>query len=71
MKAYTKPTIEFIELRPEERLACTTGNNGSGCCGTGGGGGGGYFWPLACWKPSPIWFFCNIFNPPKKKHGWW
>ena len=28
MKPYTKPTIEFIELRPEERLACNTGNFG-------------------------------------------
>jgi hypothetical protein len=29
MKGYIKPSIEFIELKPEERLACTSG----GCCG--------------------------------------
>ena len=34
MKAYTKPNIEFIELKPEERLACESGGS-TGCC-TGG-----------------------------------
>lgn len=31
MKTYIKPTFEFIELRPEERLAsCTDRDNGLG-----------------------------------------
>jgi hypothetical protein len=25
MKMYSKPTIEFIELKPEEKLACGSG----------------------------------------------
>jgi hypothetical protein len=32
MKAYTKPTIEFIELKPEERLACESGGGKPGNC---------------------------------------
>jgi hypothetical protein len=30
MKAYVRPTIELIELKPEERLACGSGTSG-GC----------------------------------------
>ena len=38
MKTYVKPMIEFIELKPEERLACVTGGKtSSGCCGKNGG----------------------------------
>jgi len=33
MKTYVKPMIEFIELKPEERLACITGGTSkTGCC---------------------------------------
>lgn len=43
LKKYTKPTFEFVELRPEERLA---GSNCSACqgnnnCAPGGNPGGG------------------------------
>jgi|GEM_PF-951459 hypothetical protein len=69
MKAYTKPAIDFIELRPEERLACTSGPGGGGCC-----GGGGipdwpkpspcYLWTHVCGKSAPFFIFCGIFKPP-------
>lgn len=66
MKAYTKPTIEFVELRPEERLACTSGPGNSGCCGTGGGN-KGYYWLLSCWVPVPVWILCGMFKMPLNK----
>jgi hypothetical protein len=32
MKTYIKPTIDFINLKPDERLACnTSGNNCDPC----------------------------------------
>ncbi|HEY8350480.1 MAG TPA: hypothetical protein VIM13_11725 [Clostridia bacterium] len=67
MKPYTKPTIEFIELRPEERLACNTGNSSAGCCTGGNNPYQGYYYLLACWKAVPIWIVCDIL---KKKNVW-
>lgn len=66
MKAYTKPTIEFIELRPEERLACHTGTGGGGCCGTNPPG-KSYYYLLVCWHAVPIWIVCDCL---KKKNVW-
>ncbi len=34
MKVYMKPAIEFIELKPEERLACNSTHNSGGGCGS-------------------------------------
>ena len=56
MKVYNKPTIEFIELKPEERLACESGGSGDGCCS--GGGGGTYFW-WWCGHSFPIGHWCS------------
>jgi hypothetical protein len=61
MKAYVRPTIELIELKPEERLACGSGTSG-GCgpskpkpkpepklpCGY-------------CWKPKGPGWICDWF----------
>jgi hypothetical protein len=66
MKEYSKPTIEFIELRPEERLACSSGKGGSGCCGTNIGYKGYYYW-LVCWYAVPVWILCDCL---KKKFCW-
>jgi hypothetical protein len=46
MKTYVKPTMNMIELRTDERLACCciTGGGGTGGGGTGGGGTGGGGW---------------------------
>jgi len=43
VKIYTKPTFEFVELRPEERLAGTNCKScqGSKACAPGGNPGGG------------------------------
>lgn len=63
MKAYSKPTIEFIELKPEERLACESGGC-SGCCSGGGGTKSfgwwcGYSYPWGwCWKPKYFVLWC-------------
>lgn len=66
MKPYTKPTIEFIELRPEERLACNTGNSSAGCRTSGGYNPyKGYYYHLVCWKAKPIWIICDCL----KKNG--
>ena len=62
MKAYIKPTIEFIELKPEERLACESGGSGSGCCS---GGGGLYLWAF-CGHIFPWGWWCK----PKHNNRW-
>ncbi len=63
MKSYSKPTIEFIELKPEERLACHSGTGGGGCCGTGGGGSNkSSYYALVCWKAVPIWIVCDCLK---------
>lgn len=50
MKAYNKPTIEFIELKPEERLAC----------GSSGGGSSYYYWRC---NARPCWYWwCPTYN---------
>ncbi len=60
MKTYVKPMIEFIELKPEERLACVSGgSSGSGCCSGGGGGTNTNFW-WWCQKSFPTGKHCNI-----------
>jgi hypothetical protein len=61
MKPYTKPTIEFIELRPEERLACDSNQYGSykGC----------YYW-LICKDAVPVWIFCDCLRN-KYTSKWW
>lgn len=65
MKEYVKPTIEFIELKPEERLACVTGGSG-GCC-SGGGGNTIQYW-LPCYICSPV-ILCNLFNQAQNAGG--
>ena len=60
MKTYIKPTIEFIELKPEERLACESGySNCGGCCSGGGGGGNSSFW-MWCHKSFPYGKWCDF-----------
>lgn len=65
MKAYKKPTIEFIELKPEERLACVSNKPNGGSCS--GGGNNVYFW-WWCGHSFPWGYWCNY---KKSKNGWW
>lgn len=65
MKAYTKPTIEFIELKPEERLACESGGS-TGCCSGGKPHGFSgcmcdrhYAWGYSCMPKHIILWFCR------------
>jgi hypothetical protein len=63
MKAYSKPTIEFIELKPEERLACVSNSPSGGSCS---GGGPAYFW-FWCGHSFPWGPWCM----PKKYYNSW
>ncbi|HEX2946626.1 MAG TPA: hypothetical protein VHT96_11800 [Clostridia bacterium] len=62
MKTYTKPTIEFIELKPEERLACESGGSCGGSCS---GGSTSYSW--WCGYSYPWGWWCK----PKHHNHWW
>ncbi len=52
MKTYFKPTIEFIELKPEERLAHVSGGGGGSSKST------DFWW--WCQKSFPSGKHCNI-----------
>lgn len=68
MKTYIKPTIDFIELKSEERLACTSNGSGSGCCS---GGGQNYFaWIFCSHHGFPMGWLCN-FKTYNKCCKWW
>lgn len=66
MKTYTKPTIDFIELKPEERLACGSGHYGGGH-GHQGGGGNSSFIVFVCSQSSLLGTHCSGGN---FKKGW-
>lgn len=65
MKTYVKPTIEFIELKPEERLACVSGGSTCGGCCSGTSTDYGDFWKWL-FGSSPF-GICNIPKPGSNK----
>ncbi len=70
MKTYIKPTIDFIELKSEERLACTSNGGGSGCCSGGGGGHSGYFFFSCKQNSSPLGYLCNSIKFLNSRCRW-